>query len=137
MKVELSRYRVKDGKSDRVDEWMAMLNRRIDECIDSLEREKMKLEVIFRELLDGKEYVSWFSVQGEDSLPPDTSLPIDEAHYAFADECLEVEHGRRDAQPQLVLVPPHIATAMEWPDPPSAAAPFERREIVLAKQPPP
>jgi hypothetical protein len=57
MKVELSRFRVKPGKSARVDEWLGMLNARMDENGQALEREKMKLEAIFREVIDGAEYL--------------------------------------------------------------------------------
>jgi hypothetical protein len=65
MKVELSRFRVKTGKSARVDEWLDMLNNRMSEVVQTLDREQMKLEVIFREIIDGSEYLYWFSVQGE------------------------------------------------------------------------
>jgi hypothetical protein len=69
MKVELSRFHVKPGKSARVDEWMAMLNGSTHEVVQTLERERMKLEVIFREIINGEEYLYWFSVQGEAGEP--------------------------------------------------------------------
>lgn len=65
MKVELSRFRIKANKSERVTEWLAMLNNRMPEVLQTLEREQMKIEVIFREMIDGEEYLYWFSVQGE------------------------------------------------------------------------
>jgi hypothetical protein len=49
MRVELTRYRVKPGKSARVDEWLQTLTDRREECLITLEREKMKVEAIFRE----------------------------------------------------------------------------------------
>ena len=42
MKVELTRLRIKKGKSHRVDEWLRMANERIDEA-ETLDRECMKL----------------------------------------------------------------------------------------------
>src|SRR3989337_2855459 len=65
MKVELSRFRVKSGKSGRVDEWLKMLNRNMGEIIPMLDREEMKLEVIFREMIGEEEYLYWFSVQAD------------------------------------------------------------------------
>jgi len=51
MKVELSRFRVKPGKSGHVDDWLKMLNDNMGEAVQTLERELMKLEVIFREII--------------------------------------------------------------------------------------
>ena len=48
MRVELTRVRVKEGKSARVDDWLKMLNDNMDEVIQTLDREQMKVEVIFR-----------------------------------------------------------------------------------------
>ena len=73
MKVELSRFRVKKDKSARVDEWMKMLNDNMSEVIQTLDREQMKFEVIFRELINDGEYLYWFSVQGEMGASVETS----------------------------------------------------------------
>ena len=142
MKVELSRFRVKPGKSERVDQWLAMLNNSMDEVVQTLEREEMKLEVIFREIIDGEEYLYWFSVQGEHGQYSDTSpFDVDKMHIEFHDECVDHEYGCRDAQPQVVMVPEAIAQAMVWKSPMKSAARFERREIIHRRenrdQPPP
>jgi hypothetical protein len=130
MKVELSRFRVKSSKSARVDEWLKMLNDRMAEQIPILDREQMKLEVIFREMIDGEEYLYWFSVQGEQGESVHTSPhDVDEQHIKFGEECLDHGYGRRDAQPQLILVPDTVAKAMDWDQPGTSAVPFERREI--------
>ncbi len=55
MKVELSRVRVRQGKSTQVDELLNMLNTNMDEVLQTLDREQMKLEVIFWEMVQGKE----------------------------------------------------------------------------------
>jgi hypothetical protein len=49
---------------------------------------------------------------------------------AFTEECVDFDYGMRDAQPQAIFVPPPIAQAMAWPNPPAAAVAFERREII-------
>jgi len=42
MNVELTRFKVKEGKSERVDEWLKFLNDNMDEFVeDNLEVEKM------------------------------------------------------------------------------------------------
>lgn len=65
MIVELTRFKVKDGKTHKVDEWMKFLNDNMKDVLVTLEGEKMYVETIFREKLDGNEYLYWYSVQGE------------------------------------------------------------------------
>lgn len=55
LNVELSRFRVKEGKSVQVDEWMTFLNEHMEDTLLTLEGEKMYVETIFREVLDGRE----------------------------------------------------------------------------------
>ena len=57
MRVELTRVRVKPGKSGRVDEWLAMLNGRMDEVKETLVREELHVEVIFREISGEDEFL--------------------------------------------------------------------------------
>ena len=64
MNVELTRFKVKPGKSHRVDEWM-QLHDNMKEVLLTLNDEKMYVETIFREIRDGKEYLYWYSVQGK------------------------------------------------------------------------
>ena len=76
MKVELTRLRIKKGKSHRVEEWLRMANERIDEAVETLDRECMKLEIIFREVIGGEDYLCWFTIQDEAGEPIETS-PFD------------------------------------------------------------
>ena len=128
MRVELTKYRVEPGKSERVDEWMRMLNDRIDECLATLPREKMYVETIFREKVGDEEFLYWFSVQREDGEDVRTSEhDLDVEHLKFARECLDPTYGPvddsgqqrrgRDLDLQLVLLPEHIRRAMEQPPP--------------------
>lgn len=130
MKVELSRFRVKRGKSARVDEWMDMLNANRDDLLHILSREQMKFEVIFREIIDDDEYLYWFSVQGEGGEPVKSSPhAIDQKHLEFHDECVDPDYGMRDAQVQLVLAPREVTDAMNW-IPSAEAITFQRREFI-------
>ena len=135
MKVELSRFRVKANKSARVDEWLKRTNDRIDEHVQILDREQMKLEVIFRELIDGEQYLYWFSVQGEQGESIHTSPhDVDKEAIKFSEECVDHDYGMRDAQPQVIMVPDLVARAMDWNHPPASTVPFEMREIIQWKR---
>ena len=133
MRVELSRFRVLPGKSARVDEWLRCLNDRMDEVLQTLEREQMKIEVVFRERIGTEEYLYWFSVQDEDGEDIGTSpFEVDAIHSAFFDECLDhTDHCRRDALPQVVMVPAVVAKAMQWENPRAASGKFERLEVII------
>lgn len=134
MRVELSRYRVKQGKSARVDEWLGLLNQRMDEVTEALDREEMKLEVIFREVIGGGDYLYWFSVQGEEGQPVQTSpFDIDRAHIEFWEECIDHDYGRRDAQPQVIMLPEVVARSMQWENPSAAAVKFQARQLIFRR----
>lgn len=131
MKVELTRFKVRKDKSARVDEWLEMLNENMEEAIQTLKREQMKIEVIFREIIDGEEYLYWFEVHGEAGEPVNTStFGLDREHIAFHDECVDHSYGAHAAQPQVVLVPHRIAQAMDWDQPAKDVLPFQRRELI-------
>ena len=123
MKVELSRFRIKPDKIDRADEWLRMLNARIDECLETLERERMYVEVIFRERYDGQDYLNWISIQRESGEPLNTSPhEIDKIHEMFWRECIDTTYGAVEPLPQVILIPPAVAAAMDWKKPYEAAA---------------
>jgi Family of unknown function (DUF6176) len=114
MKVELTRFRVKDNKSSRVDEWLDTLNSRKAECIETLEREEMYVEAIFREKIGGEEFLYWFSVQGESGARVESSpFPIDAIHMAFEKECLDRTYPRNDLNAEVLLLAPEVAEIIE------------------------
>lgn len=117
MKVELTRFRVRPGQSARVDEWMKMLNDRRAECRATLERERMYVEVIFRERTGGEEFLYWFSIQGEEGERVESSPhEIDRDHLEFWGECIDADAGPRDCDLQLVLLQKRVAEAIGWED---------------------
>ncbi len=134
MLVELTRVRVKPGKSARVDEWLAMLNARMDEVKETLVREEMHVEVIFREISGEDEFLYWFSIQGEGGAHVRTSPhPLDHDHIAFHEECIDHDYGGHNAQAQVIILPDAVAAMLGWANPAADAAPFVRREIVHRK----
>ena len=113
MQVELTRFRVKPDKSAQVDAWMATLNARMAEVRETLVRERMLVEVIFRETLDGVEYLSWFSIQGAGGELVETSPhDLDRVHLAFWRDCIDPEFAPQDATPQVVMLPEAIASVL-------------------------
>jgi hypothetical protein len=62
--VELSRGKVLPGASHEADRWMKMLNDRHDECVATLDRERMAIEIVFRLREHDDDYLYWVSVRG-------------------------------------------------------------------------
>ncbi|MCI0662796.1 MAG: DUF6176 family protein [Acidobacteria bacterium] len=136
MKVELSRFRIKQNKSARVDEWLKMLNDNMGEVLQTLDREQMRFEVIFREMIDGEEFLYWFSVQDESGQSVETSpFEVDRRHLEFHDECIDASYGMRDAQPQVVMIPSSVAEAMHWRSPEKSVVEYQRRELIYGQKP--
>jgi hypothetical protein len=123
MKVELSRFRIKPDKIGRTDEWLKVLNSRIDECVATLEREKMQFEVIFRGRHNGEDFLYWLTIQHEDGEPLETSPhEIDRIHSDFSEECIDLTYGALEPLPQVIMVPAPVAAAMKWGKPHTSAS---------------
>lgn len=111
--VELSRFRVKPGKSAIVDEWMAFLNDNMADTLLTLEAEKMYVETIFREVIDGTEYLYWYSVQGEGGQAVEESTSyIDQKHLEYWDKCIDPSYGCQDLSTQVVMIPQAIQASI-------------------------
>lgn len=90
MKVDLSRFKIKKGKEDVAEEWMKFLNDDVAGAVETMNREKMYIEAIFAEEIDGEKYLTWFSVQGEDGEMCMTSdLELDKVHMKYWKECID------------------------------------------------
>ena len=113
MSVELSRGRVLPGASAEADRWMAMLQERHAECVASLDRERMAVEVVFRTReADGSDFLWWFSLKGDGGAGLDGSpLPIDADHLAQARRTKEP--GWVEAEPQVVFLPDSVQRVIE------------------------
>ena len=62
--VELSRAKVLPGASEEADRWMRMLDDRVDECVATLDRERMAVEIVFRLKEDGEDHLFWVAIRG-------------------------------------------------------------------------
>ncbi len=114
MKVEATRFRVKSGKSQQVDRWLEMLKGRMPEVLQTLDREKMYAEVIFREKIKGEDFLYWFSFQGEGGELVSTSpYDVDKKHIEFWNECIDREFGKEELNPEVVMIPGRILALMK------------------------
>lgn len=114
MQIECTRFRVKKGKSHRVDEWMNLLNDRMPEVLLTLEDEKMYVETILRESVDGEEYLYWYSIQGAGGTELDDSEhDVDKKHIEFWKECIDETYKPADLKPEVVMIPENVRKVME------------------------
>jgi hypothetical protein len=108
--LELSRGTVLPGASAEADRWMAMLDDRLDECVATLDRERMAVEIVFRLREDGRDHLYWVSIKGAGGSGLDLSNPIDRDHDAQARRTKEP--GWVEAEPQVLLLPDPVRRAV-------------------------
>ena len=114
MNVELTRFKVKQGKSHRVDEWMKLLNDHMKDVLLTLNDEKMYVETIFREIRDGEDYLYWYSVQGEGGIEVENSQhEIDKKHLEFWYECIDEKEPAVDMKTEVVMIQDAVKEAMK------------------------
>ncbi len=109
MKVELTRFKVKEGKEDRVKEWMHLLNQRMDDVLETLEGEQMYVENIFEEIDGDTMYLYWFSIQGEGGIEvKDSAHEIDRLHIQFWQECIDETYQGVNMISQVTMIPKRV-----------------------------
>ena len=110
-KYECRTYKIqsKKGKSGQLDEWLTFLNKNMKDVLITLEGEKMYVETIFRELLNGDEYLYWYSIQGENGMElNDSDHWIDKKHLAYWKECIDETFRPVDLKTEVVMIPDNI-----------------------------
>jgi len=81
-----------------------MLNDRLDECVATLDRERMAIEIIFRLKENGEDYLFWMSVRGADGAGLDPDNALDRDHVDQAKRTIEPGNWT-EAEPQVLLLP--------------------------------
>lgn len=113
MNVELTRFKVKKGKTEQVDEWLKFLNENMTDVLVTLADEKMFVETIFREELNGHEYLYWYSVQGKGGQEVEQSNHwIDKKHLEYWAECIDETFIPVDLQTEVVMIPEKVRKSM-------------------------
>jgi hypothetical protein len=111
--VELSRHQVKPGMSEEADRWMHMLNDRADECIATLDAERMAVEAIFRMTDEHGDWLYWLEISGVDGKGLDETREIDRDHVAFAERAKVPGHEK--ARTEVLFLPePVRKVVMRW-----------------------
>lgn len=116
-KTELVTFAVKYGMEAKADEWMRVLVERKAECVETLDREMMHYECIFKSVREGRMYLSWFSVQGEAGEDVRSSPhPIDKVHIDYWNECIDREVPPQKFEHVVSFVPPSVEHAVNARD---------------------
>lgn len=114
MNIELTRFKVKKGKAERVDEWLSFLNENMKDVLVTLEGERMYVETIFRENLNGDEFLYWFSIQGEGGQEVENSNHwIDIKHLEYWEECIDKTFRPVDLKTEVIMIPVKIRENMK------------------------
>ncbi len=114
LNVELSRFRVKEGKENKVDEWLEFLNNNMEDTLLTLENEKMFIESIHREIIDGYHYLYWYSVQGEGgSDVHESESYIDIKHLEYWQECIDNTYLNNDIPTKVIMIQNKIRANMK------------------------
>lgn len=103
--VELERFRVIAGKEEKAREWMAFLNHHLAEVIETLPGEKMYVESIFEEVIEGKMYLYWVSYQGMSASEVEFSdAYVDKKHLEYWKECIDPAYGEHLLKTNVVMI---------------------------------
>ncbi|MCS3492292.1 hypothetical protein M2368_001295 [Arthrobacter sp. JUb119] len=113
MKIELTRFRVLPGKSALANEWLEFLNSNMPAVLETLEGEKMYVETIFSETLDGVDYLYWYSIQGEGGAAvQDSAHEIDKVHLRYWKQCIDPGFAPQELSPRVVMIPDRVQRSM-------------------------
>ncbi|MET3683982.1 hypothetical protein ABID56_002107 [Alkalibacillus flavidus] len=113
MFVELTKFKVKDGKSKQVDEWLNFLNEHMESVLLTLEDEQMYVETIFRENDGDQEYLYWYSIQGSGGQYVGGSNHwVDQKHLEYWEECIDQTSKPIDLTPSVTMIPTKIKNSM-------------------------
>ena len=93
---------------------MAMLDDRADECVATLDRERMAVEIVFRLQEEGEDYLFWVAIRGDGGADLESSEhAIDHDHIAQARRTKQP--GWVEAEPQVLLLPEPVRKAvLDW-----------------------
>ncbi|WP_282441753.1 DUF6176 family protein [Micrococcus luteus] len=80
---------------------------------ETMEPERMYVETIFSEVVDGVTYLSWHSVRGEGAADVQESTHwLDEQHVAFWQVCIDPDFPPQDLTPKVHMTPARVEAAM-------------------------
>lgn len=114
MRIELTRFRVRDGAAEQVTEWMDFLAANAEAVKETLEPERMYVETIFTETLDGVDYIYWHCVQGDGPAPDvtESSHWLDQKHVEYWRACIDDSFTPVHLTQRVGMMPTRVEEAM-------------------------
>ncbi|CAD2081478.1 hypothetical protein GCM10007275_21150 [Jeotgalicoccus coquinae] len=114
MQVELTRFRVKKGKEELVDQWMEFLNEHMNDALLTLDGEKMFVETIMRDTMGQHDYLYWYSIQADDGdSNSETERCIDSKHLDYFHKCIDITYRPKNLKTEVVMIPQRIKKQIE------------------------
>ncbi|WP_432355474.1 DUF6176 family protein [Sporosarcina sp. A2] len=112
--VELERFRVIGGKEERAKEWMDFLTTHLEDVKQTLPPEKMYVESIFEETIEGVMYLYWVSYQGmrSDEVVFSDGF-IDKKHMEYWNECIDFNYPESLLKTNVVMIQDKISEKMQ------------------------
>jgi hypothetical protein len=112
-KTEFVSFLVKAGMESEANAWIDALTKRQAECVESLDRERMHYESIFKSVRGGRLYLSWFSVQGANGAHVHSSPhEIDRLHVEYWEKCIDRSSPPEVFEHLVSFVPSSVAQAV-------------------------
>ncbi|MCM3757154.1 DUF6176 family protein [Sporosarcina aquimarina] len=112
--VELERFQVIAGKEEKAREWMEFLTTHLEELKKTLPAEKMYVEFIFEETIEGVMYLYWVSYQG---MPSEgvvfSNNFIDKKHLEYWNECIDPFYPESILKTNVVMMQHTIRKKMK------------------------
>ena len=110
IKIELTRFRIKQGREQAAQEWMDFLDQHHQDTVATMAGEKMFVETVFKEKNpDGYTYFYWYSIQGEGGRAVEESMSyIDKKHLEYWTECIDETYRPVDMVMEQSLLSPAI-----------------------------
>ncbi|QQD85008.1 DUF6176 family protein [Jeotgalicoccus sp. ATCC 8456] len=114
MQVELTRFRVKKGKEELVDQWMEFLNEHMNDALLTLDDEKMFVETIMRDHMGEFDYLYWYSIQADDGdSSTESEKCIDQKHLEYFEKCIDKTYRPKNLKTEIVMIPKRIKNQIE------------------------
>jgi Family of unknown function (DUF6176) len=106
--VHLHRFRLQTDRLDEFNQWVNFEHEHHAATVETLEREKMYVEAIFRDRNHDPATIYWLEIRGADGAASASSpLPIDKTYNRFMQDTL-VPHSRMTMEPEYILIPDFI-----------------------------
>ena len=91
MDIVLWRMRIKDGKEERAQEWIAFLQEHQEEGNKTLKNEKEHLEIYFFNQENGAAYAYMFVLAYAAKIAENSGNPLDAKHMEYMSVCVDLE----------------------------------------------